>query len=286
MIRKTCVLMFAGIVLCVAGCRKHSAQFAVSVDNATVGSGLAQYRFETREVDADSVRRYIAETDRVEIVTPEANVQRSWESAIQFCAGIQCEVVNSSITARTADSAPSGDIALRVVPSDLNKLLAHLETLGTVASRTTTRQDKTREVIDVDAEIKNLTLYRDDLRAMLSKPSATVKDLIEIQQQLADTQSHLDGIASERKVLANETEKVACQISFVVRSDVSRVGPFADIHRALREAGADFLDSTASVITTVVMVIPWLVFIALSIWLLVAIWKLAKRRRHRIPAGA
>jgi Domain of unknown function (DUF4349) len=44
---------------------------------------------------------------------------------------------------------------------------------------------------------------------MLARSSSTVKDLIEIQQQLTDTQSQLDSETAQRKILANETEKIA-----------------------------------------------------------------------------
>jgi Domain of unknown function (DUF4349) len=69
--------------------------------------------------------------------------------------------------------------------------------------------DKTTSVIDTDAKIKNLTAFRDSLRTMLMKPSVTVKDSIDIQQQLTDVQSQLDSETSARKILANETEKIA-----------------------------------------------------------------------------
>jgi len=241
------------------------------------------YTYEPSDFDKTS-EHFIAETDRFEIITAESNLQESWESAISFCGAIRCEVVSSTITTRTADSAPSGDMTLGVVPDDLNKLASRLASLGTIASHSTARQDKSAEVVDTDAKIKNLTAFRDNLRAMLSKPSATVKDLIDIQQQLSDTQSELDSITGERKVLAIETGKVACEVTFRVAARARDTGAFADVRRALREAASDFLDSTASVITTAVMLIPWLIFIVVVIWLAAKSWKFLKRRRHRIQA--
>lgn len=265
----TCALC----VLTIAGCRKPAsvAMYAMTKELA--------YTSEPSDLDKTS-QHFIAETDRFEIITAESSLQKSWESAISFCGAIRCEVVSSTISTRTADSAPSGDLTLRVAPEDLAKLSMRLETLGKIASHSTARQDKTAEVIDTDAKIKNLTAFRDNLRAMLSRPSATVKDLIDIQQQLSDTQSELDSITSERKVLANETDKVACEVAFRVAAKAQDTGAFADIRRALRDAASDFLDSTASVITTVVMLIPWLIFIFVVIWLAAKSWKFLKRRRN------
>jgi hypothetical protein len=226
-------------------------------------------------------QRFIAERDKLEIIAPEAEIQKSWESAITFCATIQCEVISSSITTPTGNSVPTGDLSLRVAPDDLKKLWAHLEKLGKIAQHTTEREDKTIAVVDTEAKIKNLTSFRDSLRAMLAKPSATVKDLVEIQKQLTDTQSELDTETTQRKILANETEKVAVEISFRIQSPSGNVGGLALIWNALRESGSVLGDSTASLITTIVAVIPWLILILPAVWLLAKVWGRLKLRRNR-----
>jgi len=73
----------------------------------------------------------------------------------------------------------------------------------------TESEDKTTAVLDTEARIKNLTGFRDSLRMMMAKSSASVKDLVEIQEQLTEVQSQLDSETAQRKILANETEKVA-----------------------------------------------------------------------------
>jgi hypothetical protein len=199
--------------------------------------------------------------------------------SVAFCGTIQCEVVSSSITTRTGDSVPSGAISLRIVPEDLQKLLAFIQKLGKVAQHTTEREDKTAIVVDTEAKIKNLTSFRDNLRAMLAKPSATVKDLVEIQKQLTDTQAELDSQTAQRKILANETEKIAVDVSFRVQRS-SRAGAFAEIRNALRESGEVLADSTASLITTIVVVIPWLILIVPVVWLMAKAWGKLRRRRN------
>jgi hypothetical protein len=226
-------------------------------------------------------QRYIAERDKLEIITPEADLQKSWESVIAFCSTIQCEVVSSSITTKTLNSVPSGGVSVRVVPEDLNKLLAQVERSGKIAQHTTEREDKTTAVVDTEAKIKNLTSFRDSLRAMLGKPTGTVRDLVEIQKQLTDTQSELDSETAQRKILANETEKIAVEISFHVERASVNGGGFAQVWNALRESGSILADSTASLITTIVAIIPWLILILPAVWLLVKGWKWLKLRRNR-----
>ncbi len=235
-------------------------------------------------LNAEPAPRYVAESHDLEIVTPESELQKSWQSAIDFCGSIQCEVISSKLTTRTEDSVPSGTIALRVVPADLAKLLADAQKLGTLAQHMTEREDKTASVIDTDAKLKNLTAFRDNLRAMLGKPSATVKDLIEIQQQLTETQSELDSEAAERKVLANETEKIAVALAFREENSGNGGSAWSRIGDALRESGSVLAASVASLIMVIVAVIPWLVLIVPGVWLLVRWWR--RTRRNRAAAAA
>jgi hypothetical protein len=182
---------------------------------------------------------------------------------------------------RAGDSQPAGIVSLRVAPDDLKNLLDLAEKLGKIAQHTTEREDKTTVVVDTEAKIKNLTTFRDNLRAMLAKPAATVKDLVEIQKQLTDTQSELDSETAQRKMLANETEKIAVEISFRVERPSGNTGGFAQIWNALRESGAVLADSTSSLIYTIVAIIPWLILILPAVWLLAKAWKKIKLRRKR-----
>jgi len=202
---------------------------------------------------------------------------------VAFCGTIQCEVVTSSITTRTGDSVPSGTMSLRVAPEDLKKLLAHVQKLGNIAQHTTEREDKTAAVVDTDAKLKNLTNFRDSLRAMLAKPSATVKDVVEVQQQLTEAQSELDSETAQRKILANETEKIAVEISFRVEKSSGNAGGFAQIWNALRESGSVLGDSTASLITVIVSIIPWLILIVPAVWLSARAWRKVRRNRIASP---
>ncbi len=267
--RELVAVILWGLLLTATGCEKKTVSPPPSRALMTyMSSGTA------------SPQRFIAESHELEIITPESELQKSWESVVALCGAIQCEVISSKITTRTGDSVPSGTISLRVAPQDLAKLFAQVQKLGNIAQHTTERADKTTEVVDTDAKVKNLTSFRDNLRAMLAKPSLTVKDLLEIQQQLTETQSQLDSETAQRKILANQTEKVAVGLTFRVKESTGNAGGFALVRDALRESGSVLADSTASLITVIVAVIPWLILIVPGFWLFARAWR--KRRRNRM----
>lgn len=267
--QKFLILNFVALTSLLGGCNYYKTA------STTARLNLSMQAF------AASPERYIAERHQLEVLTDESELQKSWESMVAFCGTIHCELISSSITTRAGDSVPSGDISLRVAPADLEKLLANVGKLGKIAQHKTEREDKTTTVIDTDAKIKNLTSLRDSLRTMLAKPTASVRDLAEIQKQLTDTQSELDSENSQRKRLANETERIEVEISFRLERLSRNAGGFSQISNAVRESGSILADSTASLITTIVAVIPWLILIVPAVWLLAKAWR--KLRRNRIP---
>ena len=125
------------------------------------------------------MQRFITVSHKLQIVAAETQLQKSWESVSSFCSTIHCEILNSSITARTREALPSASISFRVAPEDVQKLMDHLENQGTIVQHTTESEDKTTAVVDTEARIRNLTGFRDNLRVMLAKPLTTVKDSVE-----------------------------------------------------------------------------------------------------------
>lgn len=220
--------------------------------------------------------RYLAVRHKLTVVEAADEVGKSVEAVIRFCGGVQCEVLSSSVVSQTGEAVPSGSVSLRVAPGDVQKLLDFVGQQGKVAQHTTQTEDKTTMVVDTEARIKNSTEFRDNLRKMMARPGVSVKDLVDIQEKLAEVQSQLDSESAQRKILANETEKVAVEIEFRSERTTSRsaLRPIGD---ALRESAEVLAESVASLITAVVAVIPWLIVIVPVGWAVVRAWRRRKR---------
>ena len=274
--RKVTSFCLAASLFPAGGCSKKAA-FPSYMDSERLGSARATRALQLKAM-AEGSHRFIAVRHKLEILSSEASLSKSFESILNFCATIQCEVTASSITARTRESSPSASIALRVRPQDFEKLFAQAEKQGNIVQHTTETEDQTSAVVDTEGKLKNLTAYRDSLRTMLGKSAVSVKDLVELQEKLADVQSRLDSETATRKILANETEKVAVELNFrVERSGTSR-SAFTPIWDAIRESGANLAESLAVLIMVVVAIIPWLVVIVPAIWLLTKFWGKFRRK--------
>jgi len=290
--RKSFPFLCLVAVLCV-GCAKRArfSQAAQSVDRATVTEqknalyaypAPASRNWEGSGGTVFAGSRFVAVRHKLEIVEAGSGLAKSIEAVVAFCATIQCEVLSSSVTNETAVLAPSGNVAARVAPQDLNQFLDFVGKQGKTAQHATESEDKTAAVVDVEAKLKNQTDFRDSLRKMLAKAGVSVADLLQIQEKLAEAQAELDSEATQRKLLANETEKIYVEISF--RSEQRIVSPsaFASVGEALRESGSVLADSLAALITAIAAIIPWLILIVPGGWFLArAIRRFRERRRGR-----
>jgi hypothetical protein len=228
--------------------------------------------------------RFVAVRHNLEIVEPNSGVSKSIEAVAAFCGTLQCELLSSSVTAESSALPPSGTIMARVAPQDLNKFLDFVEKQGKVALHATESEDKTAQVIDVEAKLKNLTDFRDSLRKMLTKPGVSVADLLQIQEKLADAQAQLDSESTQRKILANETEKVFVSINFRSEERINHRGPFASVSDALRDFASVLGDSLAALITAAAAIIPWSIVLIPGLWFLTkSIRRIRARRRTETP---
>jgi len=280
MLSKSGALILMGLMLAAAGCEKASRK------NVSLSGEPVQYAMMSRAGGggAGNYQRFIAVRHKLEVIAPESNLPKAWESVITFCGTIECTVVSSNLVAQRRDATPSGSMSLRVSPGDLKKLFDQVENQGRIVGHATESEDKTTTVLDTEARIKNLTSFRDSLRTMLAKSSASVKDIVDIQEQLTEAQSQLDSETAQRKMLANETEKAAVDITFAVERSGTNRSAWTPIGDALSESGTDLAVSTAWMISAIVTIIPWLELIVPLCWLLRKFWQRLRRKVNSTPS--
>ena len=280
MLRRPIALMCC-VILSSVGCNKTARYMSSKpMDKAVVrGYGVSVVAGNSAVFAAS---RYLAVRHKFVMVTAGSEVAKSLEAVIAFCGTIQCEVVSSNVTNETADSTPSGSLSVRVRPGDVEKLLAYVGKQGKIAQHTTETEDKTTIVVDTDARIKNLTEFRDTLRKMLARPGISVADLVQIQEKLADAQSQVDSEQAQRKILANETEKVALEIDFRAERNAVSTSAFKPIGDAVLESASVLAESLATLITAIVAIVPWLIVIVPGGWFLVKAWRRTRKKRAMV----
>lgn len=232
------------------------------------------------------VQRHIAVSHALEVVVPAAQITEAWKAVADTCAKLDCEVVSSSVRKELRDQPGGAELEMRVNPKDAPQLLGQIDGVGRVASHNTSSEDKTAQVVDVEAHIKNRTEFRDSLRALLQQPGANRKlsDVLAIQQTLSQTQAELDSHATQLKLLMQQTARQHVQVAFRPEVTLTEGRAANPIWTALRDAGQVMADSVASLITLVAAFVPWLVLLAPLAWGLRRVWAWRARRRAQPTA--
>lgn len=227
---------------------------------ARMEGGAEQSLTQISEPNATSaeVKKYIALRHNLTIETPAESMQASFDAAVKYCEALSCEMLGANYNKATPYSPPSASLSVRLPPRSVEIFLSGLAQNGEITQHGRASEDKTNQVVDADARIKNLTQFRDQLRVMLADKSAKFKDLIEVQRELVNTQSELDSMNSLRKILSQETDLVAVDINFTAAQGITEQGFFAPVARALKDASRVMMESFGTVITFLMAAIPWL----------------------------
>jgi len=276
--------------LVLAGCERVAEPARDAVGRAPAAAApppaaktvLAAAAAQAPEESSAVATRFVAVRHDLAVVTAADAVEAAWKAAETACLAAGCELLASNV-ARDDERAPAAAfLDARLPPEALAPFLARLGGLGRIGRHATAAEDKTAEVVDVEARLRNMAGFRDNLRKLMTTPGARLKDLIDVERELTREQSELDSLATRRKVLAGETEKVRVTVAFGAQPAVLEAGMWLPVKSAVLRAGHVLAASVATLIGSAVALLPWaLVLIVAGLGL-----RALRRRQRRAAASA
>ncbi|MFL6709502.1 MAG: DUF4349 domain-containing protein [Massilia sp.] len=277
LLMKNLILLVA--ILALAGCSRPSQPPTSESPQGVLAeryTGAAAAASDSKAAPT-ATRRYLAMTHRLTLLVPEARLAQDFAAIQQECIKLGCEIVSTDQEAEGRNRSTSASFTARVPPAAFTGFFSGVQAHGKLLSHHSESADKTAEVIDVDARIKNLEALRTRILELLAKNAGTLKELVEAERQLAETQAALDSINGQRRALAAQTDMIRIEIALRVaspRNDGKWTGP---VVAAADEAGDVFMASVAFLLTTCVAILPWSVVIGA---VLVPLWRAWRRRRN------
>jgi len=262
------------LALLLAACSKSESPGASSVAKAPAPAGATAPKAETEQA---AQQRYLAVRHSLRLQTEPQAVESAWKAAQGACNAAECDVLESAIEHSDDQQPARAMLDVRVPPAKLDAFLAKVTALGSVGEHRIAAEDKTDEVLDIEARLKNMADYRDNLRRMMATPHAKLSELIEVERELTRVQADIDSLASRRKALANLTEKVRVTLQIVARPSVIERGTWAPVTHAFLRAGHVLAGSLATLVEVAVALLPWLLVLAG----LIAAFKAWRRKRRR-----
>lgn len=278
------LILLAALCLASAGCGKTATSNEAPEKLTTFDAAAAP------ETPTGPQIAYSYSLDYVLDGTKIAAVQARQVALCQGLGRQRCQIVRTQVS-RNGDRGDyvSGAASLLVdarIATEFGKRLDAVVTDagGTVSGRTTSAEDVTKQVIDTDARVRAKQALADRLFALIRAADGKVADLVAAEKAYADTQEELDAARSLQQSLRQRVAMSAISIDY---ASTAANDMFAPLRRSADAAGESFGGSLGLLFTFVIVSAPWVVLLALLLWLRRRMgWRWPFRRRRRIDPSA
>lgn len=148
-------------------------------------------------------------------------------------------------TSFMAEHGPArATLTIRVPTEGLDSIVARISDLGKVLSKQLSTQEVTEEYVDLSSRKRNLEREEERLLDLLSR-AALMKDLLEVEQQLARVRGQIEQIAGRMRYLENRVDLASLTVQLegpepqlqVTGPVWTAVDEYRQAMRSLRETG-------------------------------------------------
>jgi hypothetical protein len=147
----------------------------------------------------------------------------------------------------------------------------------TIRSRSTTAEDLTQALADVDRRLAQLVNFRDRLTELAKRSDAKVDDLIKVESELAETQSQIETLSGQQLHLEDQVGTERLTINF--QSETTITSASNPIVLTFQDAGSLLSRNVAEALRILIGAGPWLILLGLFGALLRSVWRLLRRKR-------
>ena len=225
--------------------------------------------------DAGTDSRTDQQIIRTAYVSVDVDDVATGVSAIaDLTADLEGQLQSQSVQGTGEDS--SANMTVRVPASNLDALLASIDTLGEVTSSSVDAQDVAVEVIDLEARITTLEESIDRLRDLQGQ-AASVADLVTVESELSARQAELESLTARRDYLMRQVEMSTAYISLTTTTTGPGVTP--DFLGGLERGWNSLISLAAGLITLGGFLTPYLLIAGAITAIVLIIVALSRRDR-------
>lgn len=160
-------------------------------------------------------RKIIYEADASLIVKDFAQLEAKLPELAKENQGYLSEVEID----RTRGEYLSGRWVVRIPVDKYDRFLESLGELGVLERFGQTAQDVTEEFVDLEARIANKQRLEERIVDLLKKSEGDIKDVIEVERELARVRSEMETMQGRLRFLQNRTSLTTIRIHAVERKD-------------------------------------------------------------------
>ncbi len=210
--RVLAVLCFVFILFtgCSSAEQKNSTEMSMSPDSAKM-EGTAPAAQEKAEQQADTTapakeapavaenRKLIKNVElRMETTEFDASIGKIEASAGKFGGYVEGSSISGVSVQEDSSSARSASYTIRIPSNKLDDYLKEAGTIGNIVSKQIMTEDVTSQYFDTEARLKSLKMQEERLLELL-KQTGSLKDVIEIEKELAAVRYEIEGLTTTLK---------------------------------------------------------------------------------------
>lgn len=222
-----------------------------------------------------------------EVVLTSADLDEARAEIDSVLAGLDGVVENESTSHDDEGGIKRSTLLLRVPVSRFTDAMTALEAIGKTQSSTTSSDDVTTEVIDVDERVETLQNSLDRLQSYQAE-AKDIEDLLRFEQQITQREAELQSLKAQQSYLADQTSMSTITVTMSTPREI--VGPPDALDEAgflagLRSGWNALTGAVIVLLTVVGAVLPFaavLALVGLPVWLLVR--RLVRHRGDTPPA--
>lgn len=231
----------------------------------------------TRSLADQGAGREIITSSELALSVPDP--EKTADEVTKIAGELDGRIEDRTVAAETEYSGASAQLLLRVPAPRLSEAIASVSELGTVTRQSTNKQDVTEIRVDLEARQESLAKSVSRLEELL-REAKTTADLVEAESALAQRQAELAGITAQLDSLTEQIELSSLWVVLETPADAPRATPGTPLdwlQSGVASIGAFLLWLAGAI----VFLVPWAVFLAALIALIVWLRRLARKRAER-----
>lgn len=272
--RRVTVLVITAAALLLAGCSSSSTDSGTLPAVSDFAVGAPTQDASVKSSQDRSIVRMSSVTVRVDQLVEAADRYRAL--AQQFGGEVSDEYLGND------GASPYATLTAKIPAERLSDFISHVREFGQVLAESTSANDVTLAVADVNARVNALTESTARLRALLND-ATKLADIVAIESELTTRQAELDGLRAQQRALEDQVAMSTVTATFT--PEVADVAAPAPGFLAGLQTGWNALVSAASSATTLIgMLLPF-AFIAAVLFASAVVIRRNVRRRPGRRAG-
>jgi outer membrane lipoprotein SlyB len=202
---------------------------------------------------------------------------RSAEDAVKVAQRAGGRIDSRTENPATPNQPASATLALRIPSDALDRSLIELRKLGRVNFVSLNASDVTQQTQDLDARITSLRTSVDRLLGLMTS-AATTADVIAVETALAERQSELESLQSQRESLSDQIDFSTVMLELFAEGTIAGGTP-GDFWSGIVTGWNALVAALAGLVVGLGVALPWILALAVLAGIVLLVIRLSTRKR-------